>query len=777
MKRAAAMLLTIGLSWSPLPARAADRHLAVVIDTSGSMTDNDKPRYTVQATKILSDLLDDRDRMIAIGMPRSESCDDGPNRALAVEFQASDRAGFKAAIDSKIHFEDGTHFAAPVRTAIDFLAAAPKGKRLLLILADAGGFEPCDAPLTQALLGYRATGGDAGVVNLGAMDGPFFHNPAFSSAHGAQSSRKLLDAIAAVYQSFLGSRKPQTGDVSGRVEVTIDELVSEAFLIVAADGPVGALTSSPQNPYAAAMELDLNGGGRTEGLDGVTRSYRIVRLSNPDAGAWVFEAEGLSASAGYLLIQDYAVQIRMVSPKEVPMGRESRVSFEVVDPRTGKRVASTTFLGDVKITAEIGGKKVELVRGADGTFSAPVRFDREGRQAILATLKSDRVSKVGTAEVEVIRPSWAMVPNVPPKADLETQVKLVVRVEPSDPAAPAPRAYPDRVKVQGTDGTMELVDDGTHGDEHAGDHLYTVLWTPRTMGAHPLQFEAQGGERATPTSATVDVTGKLRFGETPPIEIGPVRSKSSGTSALSFAGAEVKGEYDLRLTSTFKSRGTALEIDPGGGFEPLGTRPVALRLAGGGPREFAVRARVGPCPTGCKKEDAAQVTVTTTGPDGAKVEISVPVRIEVVPDPWLSCYWPFLVLGAALILGGIFFHGYWSPSRFSPRLGIKLSPEEDIEEGVFYTIRAQPGTRSGFYRDARVFVSSDYRVSGRSRGAIARLRAQGDQVMIQRVTGSTLFRQSADGEWEDLGPEESRARLGSLYRDEGCRIYFQLRTG
>ena len=767
----------------PAAASAEDRHLAVVIDTSGSMLKNDPERYTVQATKILSDLLDERDRMIAIHMPSSESCSDGPNPSLGVVFDGANRAAFKSAVDASVKFESGTYFAAPVRTAVDFLAKAPNGRRLLLVVADADGFGGCDPPLTAVLQAYRGTGGAAGVVKLGGNppglftgNRDFSRHPAFEWAHAARNSRELIETIAAVYQSFIGSRKPQTGDVSGRVEVTIDELVSEAFFVVAADGPMGALSSSPQNPYAAAMDLDLHGGGLTKGNDDVERAYRVARLTAPDAGKWVFEAASLHATSGYMLIQDYAVALRMVSPGEVPRGRDTPLAFEVVDPRTRKRVPSPAFLGNVQVTAEVGGKKVPLTRGPDGTFRATVRFDEEGKKRIVAELRSDRVTKTAIAEVEVVRPAWALVAEVPARTDFETPVKLVVRVVPSDPAGPAPTTYPDRVRVQGAEGTTELADDGRNGDERAGDHLYTAVWTPRTMGAHPLVFEAVGGDRSTPAAATVDVVGKLRFGEPVPIAIGPLRSESTGTSALRFTGADVKGEFELGLTSTFSSTGAALEIDPGGGYQPLGKRPIALRLDTHGPREFAVRLRTGACPAGCDKREPAALTVKATGPDGAPVELRVPLEIEVVPDPWLVCYWPFLALGAALLIGGVVFHGFWSPARFGPRLGVKLSPEEDIEEGVFYTLRAQPGTGSGFYRDARAFISADFRLSGSSRGAIARLRAHGPGVLIEAAGGAPVFRQTADGEWEMLPAGESKVRFGTLYRDETGKIFFQLRT-
>lgn len=85
-----------------------------------------------------------------------------------------------------------------------------------------------------------------------------------------------------------------------------------------------------------------------------------------------------------------------------------------------------------------------------------------------------------------------MVPDVPPRADLETPIKLSVRVVRSNPAGPAPQAYPDRIRVQGAEGTTELWDDGTHGDDHALNHLYTATWTPRVMGAYPPPVRGAG---------------------------------------------------------------------------------------------------------------------------------------------------------------------------------------------------------------------------------------------------------------------------------------------
>lgn len=776
MKRAAAGLFA-AVALLCGAASAKDRHLAVIIDTSGSMEANDPSRYTVQAAKILSDLLDDQDRMLVLRMPNAETCSDGPNPALGVTFNAADRGGFKASLDTKMALTSGTYFVAPVRTGLDFLSSAPGGQRLLVILADSDGFDKCDTPLKAAITAFRRTGGASAVVNIGRSTGAFFQSPAFSAAHAARDSRELINAIAAIYQGFLGSKSPQTGDVGGRIEVTIDKLVAEAFLVVAADGPLGTLRSDPQNPGAAQMDLDLYGGGQTRGEDQQVRGYRIARLSSPKAGKWVFDASDISGAAGYMLLQSYAVEVRMVTPDEVVTGRNNKVTFEIIDPTTGKRVTDPDLLRDAQLTVDDGQKKVDIPPDADGTFSTELRFDDEGPHLITTRFKNSRLEKTATKSLRAVRSTWVLVPQVPSKAELEVPVKLAVRVEPSDASRPSPGAYPDRILVAGADPPPELLDNGQGGDERAGDHIYTATWAPSKLGSLKLHFSASGGQRAAPASASIDVLGKLRFGEVNAIDIGPVRSESSGMSALNLENAEVKGQFDVHILSTFASGGAALEIDVGDGFQLVGSTPVTLRLETAGARQFPIRLRTGACPAGCSKQESTTLTLRTTGPDGASVEVRVPLLIEVVPDPWLHCYWPFLALGAGLAFTGFVVHGFWSPSRFGRRLGVKLSPEEDIEEGVFYTIRAQPGTRSGFYSDARVYISADFRVSGDSKGAIARLRAEGPHVMIRPEGGATLLRQTSDGEWEELDASETRGRFGTLYCNDKRSIYFQLRSG
>src|SRR5262249_59905968 len=119
----------------PAAARGETRHLAIIVDPWGSMEQNAPPRYTVQLSQILGDLLDESDELTVVRMPVTfffASCADGPSSRLSVHLDPADRAGFKRRLDALIHYIDGTHFAAPIRTAAASLARTPTAERILL---------------------------------------------------------------------------------------------------------------------------------------------------------------------------------------------------------------------------------------------------------------------------------------------------------------------------------------------------------------------------------------------------------------------------------------------------------------------------------------------------------------------------------------------------------------------------------------------------------------------------------------------------------------------
>lgn len=133
--------------------------------------------------------------------------------------------------------------------------------------------------------------------------------------------------------------------------------------------------------------------------------------------------------------------------------------------------------------------------------------------------------------------------------------------------------------------------------------------------------------------------------------------------------------------------------------------------------------------------------------------------------------WPTVLTPAlGMLVAGVVALGFFLPSRFPPRLGVVLSPEEDMDEGHCHRIRSA----HRFFRPARVYVSSN-RLQGQASGALARLRASRRGVRIQPMNGHSLWQQSGDGEWMPLPDREHRMRTRSIYRDERGTVFFRLR--
>ncbi len=987
--RLAATILAVCLGFATVSAQNAARRIAVVLDTSGSMDDNDEERYAVQLSQVLSDLTDDGDELAVIGFPYDGSCRDRADPRLMVELDSSQRADFKRILDQRIRYSGGTHYAAPLRTAADYLGQSRKRQRLLLIIADSQGLGPCQGVLGSELLALRDSGVFLAAVNIGSSRGAFDRNPAIDLAAAARGPEEMARAVARVYQRFLGAKTVQTGRVSDGIEVEIHPYCKEAFLVTIADGRTGDLSQEQGNPSARSVDLDFRGGGRVRGLDGLTREYRIVRLDRPASGMWRFNASQLRSRAAWMLIQEFSLAVELASPPSVALGTPSRLELRIVDETTGQPVRDLSTLPGLELTVEIDGQRVRLQddgsgadrRSGDGILSAEVQFDSPGRREITARLSSDLLDLNRVLEIEATPQRWRMILMGPKTAEVGSASLVAVQVAPAQsgkrpakppdsiqaagpgislvlrddgsggdaqagdgvfsarwtpnrsgevettfkasggsPAAPlvarlnaaafgwkierlgsntfdldypstvsarvlpalaerrpsrpperievsgqglslrlrddgvAPddragdgiyrgswtpnqpgtfearfravggspaspvrdswrvaelgwqletltpdaaavgesvrlqvrvvptqrgrvsRRPPDRIEAIGDGLSLQLVDDGTSSDSQAGDRIYSALWRPDDIGPQRIEYRAVGGSTAGDAVQTINVQGRLRLGSAPPIDFGPIESGQSSEGVLDLSSSDVRGDYRLTFRSDFRQSGVSLEIYDGSQWQRLGEQPIELPLSGKTTLQWPVRVSAGSCPEGSAADEIRRIWVAAGG-SAASAETEAEVRATVLEDTFLECWWPLLALLLASTVTGIAVHGYWWPSRFPARLGLVLSTEEDMEEGFFHPIRAQRGTGSGFYRHASCYVRSDFRLSGNSAGALARLRAQGNRVSLQPVHGTALYRKNLDDEWEPLDQSETVARFGSLYRNEDASLFFEIRNG
>lgn len=770
---------------APPAGIAAGRHVTLLADTSGSMRQSDPGRYTLQLSQIIADLLDPADSLTVIRLPTSENgCSDGPNPRLAQPFEAADRSGFRRKLEGFLNYGGNNYFAGPVRTAAADLDRHRDLERLLLFIADSGGLGPCGDILTLELSALRAEGVMIAAVNLGGA-GAFDSNPAFEFTIGALDSEQLVNAVAAVYQRFLGTKQVQTGRVGNKIEVTLDPLVREAYLVVAADGALPGIEAGGGNPAAEALDLNHRGGGYTMGLDGRRRDYRIVRLRRPDAGLWRFQVPGLRDPAGWMLLQDSALGLRLRSPPAAAEGLETTVEAELYDQETGQRVTEPSRWPGLEAVMSVDGRNIRLRddggegdrKAGDGLFTARMNFGRAGTHRILLRLQSEAFDRRSLLEIEVEKVAWRLEPQVGPRFEASTPAVLRVRAEPVPGRAPPGPLGAVQVARDGRVVTT-LRDDGQAGDAVAGDRQFSGTWTPDAAGEALLEFSSAGGGHALPAQAAVRIVGTVRFGPAIPVTLARTGSNTVAAGALDLGAATtVKGGAQVELGTDFDLAGSALEIDFGRGWEILDAGRRALELQPASPRSWPLRLRVGNCPAGADRSRKFSIIFQGEDFEGRPLRHAIPLSVEIVEDPWLHCVWPYLAMLAGALLTAVLVHGFGSPSRFSPRLGVVLSPEEDMNEGFFYPIGATPGTGSGFYRDARVHICQDFRLAGTPRGALARLRAEGTQVRIRPASGMRLSRRNLDGDWEDLPEEETVARFGTLYRGPAGTLFFELRNG
>jgi hypothetical protein len=461
----------------------------------------------------------------------------------------------------------------------------------------------------------------------------------------------------------------------------------------------------------------------------------------------------------------------------------SPVELEVYDTVTGERLEAPCDLPGLRLEVEAADESLrprddgrgEDRRAGDCLFTAPATFDDAGTQELTVRLTTDTLDRTLRLEQEVVDLAWRLEPEPPEQARAGEATTLRTRLEPIAPAASA--EPPEAVEAR-SDGSLlaQLEDDGAEPDEAAEDRVYSGTWTPAEPGEVDIDYEAVGGAATQHGQGTVQVVGVLDLGDVPPARFGTLAAGDRATALLDLSGARVEGSFELRLTSDFRNARSLLEIETGDGWTALGDDPVRVTLARGGRTSWPLRLRVGSCPGEVPDGAGHEIAIEAAGPDGDPVRAAAPLVVLIQPEPWLRCWWPLLALIGGALLVGVVIHGYWSPSRFPRRLGVVLSPEEDMTEGFFHGIRGQKGSGVGFYRDATIHVCEDFRLSGRKAGSLAALRADGSRVRIAPAPGATVWRRAADGEWEQLPADETPARFGIVYRNDAGSLFFELRN-
>ena len=139
--------------------------------------------------------------------------------------------------------------------------------------------------------------------------------------------------------------------------------------------------------------------------------------------------------------------------------------------------------------------------------------------------------------------------------------------------------------------------------------------------------------------------------------------------------------------------------------------------------------------------------------------------------------WARLILSVLAIASAIFIAaGYIVPRRFPKSMAVAFAPErQDLDDQMPQPVSSWKGIGVGFYRNARAFLHADYRLSGKPQGALASLHADKGRSIV-KARGTRLFRETMDGEWEEVSADGRRASPGDVFRIGDKGPYFRIST-
>jgi len=167
--------------------------------------------------------------------------------------------------------------------------------------------------------------------------------------------------------------------------------------------------------------------------------------------------------------------------------------------------------------------------------------------------------------------------------------------------------------------------------------------------------------------------------------------------------------------------------------------------------------------------NAAQLE-TAAGTAGRVAAVNVRWRVEGLSF-WQRWLWLFMLVLAILAVAFIVY-GFIRPHRFPRELALTFVPEYDELDRMPQPLAQWRGTGIGWYRDAQAFLQPDYRLSGKSRGSLAGLRAVANGAVLLS-TGPPLYRELDINEWEEVR-QVRPVRAGTIYRISETGPFFGL---
>lgn len=297
---------------------------------------------------------------------------------------------------------------------------------------------------------------------------------------------------------------------------------------------------------------------------------------------------------------------------------------------------------------------------------------------------------------------------------------------------------------------------------HVGDGVFEGLYTPHSSRTIPLSVTF------TNTWMSKTATGQMTVVKPPALTL-------KGPDALDF-GAWRGGRWStsscktLTMTSnhSFPSDNLSFRFDGLPDGASLQLDPVE------GGWNACVRAKG--CCSDLISDGTAALVMTATDAEGSAATVRVPLKFAVDRTGFLRCWWPWILAALLLLFLLWFLLGWIRPHDFDEDLTVKVAgSERQLSRSAALVLREQPKGRRGFYRNARVSLTSGGDFVAKPRSAAVWFEATGSGDTVIHLQGPLEVKDRRTKQWTWLEPEAANdgIRTNIVYRLGDIYIRFQ----
>lgn len=370
MIRAFFIALLLSLVWaSPAFAQVharAPMHVELVLDTSGSMEDNDRERLSALAGMVFADLAAPNDFLGIQSLQR-------PNPTLEPLTRVGPERDALRRASRTIQFKGATFCEPPLEVAARELRAERErdaaARQFVIFFSDG----LCEDAVEDASTGLRDDG--VTIFSIGLFDDETLsgddkdHEASLKlmkSITGGEyfrveSARELPNTFARVLGRIVGSEARPVPMSVGETRIDVDPYVLDAMLVVTHESSAVRATRLV-DPGGKALDIPIKsvpytseGSSYFVSAAGVGKQhYTVLRLEDPTAGPWRLILDG-AKGARAVLVQNYAlVPVLELDPRRdlVQVGKPVRLRLRLQES-SGEWIDDPDFAGRVKAQIEV----------------------------------------------------------------------------------------------------------------------------------------------------------------------------------------------------------------------------------------------------------------------------------------------------------------------------------------------------------------------------------------------------------------------------------------